>query len=323
MTTPTSCPKCQSTRLRWLTVKRQVPIDVLQCQACGVVALEEDWYAPLRPMVPGRCVNCGERRDFDQCSNCGLTRDEDVQVHDELRFMIDPELSLLDAARSAVRIGRSLIALKLATAAVVWDEDGHADIARALRVWLISRLADGPTALEDARAWVDTTADPPALAYATFGQQLQADYPGQASEAYEKALKKDRTLHNLRARRAQILYALHREGQAIEECCRVLEHANIDDQTALMALDVAEQLCDLFEGQMRNDEIQRMIDKAGIHVEKSARMLAHQARLQGLEGDLVGAKASLKKAKKINPELDIYERVERVMKPQNKSWWRW
>ena len=40
--------------------------------------------APLGPLIPGRCWNCGERRDLETCSNCGLTRAEDIQVHDEL-----------------------------------------------------------------------------------------------------------------------------------------------------------------------------------------------------------------------------------------------
>jgi tetratricopeptide (TPR) repeat protein len=321
--TQASCPKCQSTKLRWLTVKRQVPIDVLQCQSCGVAIAEEDWVAPLMALIPGRCTNCGDRRDFDHCVNCGLTREEDEQVHDELRFMVAPEQNLLEASRTAVRMGRLLMGLKLATAATVRNENGQADVARALRVWLIGKLADHATALDDARAWVETNPDPSSIAWATFGQTLEAEFPGAAADAYDKALKKDRSQHQLRARRAQLLMMLHREGQAMEECCKVLETAGTDEQTVALALGVSEQLCELFETQLRDDEIQRMLERAGEHAEKSAKLLAHRARISASAGDLPGARSDLKKARKINPELDIYERVERMMKPQRTSWWRW
>ena len=113
-----SCSQCQSTELRWRTDRKgPVPIDVLECGACRTPLLEEDWMAPVMPYVPGRCINCGERREYDTCPNCGLNRDEDAQVHDELRFMVSPDHSLFDAARIANKAGRHLMALKLATAA--------------------------------------------------------------------------------------------------------------------------------------------------------------------------------------------------------------
>ncbi len=320
--TPTSCPKCQSAALRWITVRRQVPIDLLQCQTCGVAILEEDWYPPLVPMVPGRCINCGDKRDFDHCINCGLTREEDSQVHDELREVIAPDQNQLEAARTAVRSGRNVLALKLATAAASQNENNQGDVARALRIWLLGRLSDPGLALDDARAWVENVPDPSALAWATYGQQLQAEYPGSAAEAYEKALKKDRSLHQLRARRASLLMVLHREGQAYDEVCRVLEMP-LDDATCALALSTAEQLADIFEGEKRDDEIDRLIDRASSNVEKSAILLAHRARLYAIAGDASSAKLDLKKARKINPELPIYERVERAMKGGRTSWWRW
>jgi tetratricopeptide (TPR) repeat protein len=303
-------------------VRRQVPIDVLQCQTCGVAILEEDWFPPLVAMVPGRCMNCGDKRDFDNCVNCGLTREEDAQVHDELRFMIAPDQNLLEAARTAVRVGRNLIALKLATAAASLNEDNQGDIARALRIWLLGRLSDPALALEDARAWVENIPDPSAMAWATYGQQLQAEFPGAAAEAYDKALKKDRSQHQLRARRAHLLMLLHREGQAYDEVCRVLE-MQLDESTLNLALATAERLVDLFENEKRDDEIDRLIDRAGDNVEKSAVLLAHRSRLYALAGDTASAKVDLKKARKINPELPVYERVERAMKGGRTSWWRW
>lgn len=320
-----TCPKCQSPELRWVTLRKSVPIDTLQCQSCGVAIAEEDWVCPVLPLVAGRCINCGERRELDRCPNCGLTRDEDLQVHDELRQMISPQHSLFDTARIANRAGRRLIALKLATAAVAINENGRGEPARALRVWLLAAIGEAEAALEDAKAWVESSGDPSAMAWASYGQQLQASaFPGAAADAYFKALRKDSSQHILRARRAQILMQLHREGQAIDESVRVFEAHGVDDASIQIVLKVAEELCDLFESQLRDDEIERMLDKAGPYTERSAKLLAHRARLSAAAGDTSGAKRDLKAARRLDPELEIYERVERALKkPSRASWWRW
>lgn len=321
----TTCPKCGSNQLRWLTLRKgRIPVDVLQCQSCGIAVSEEDWMPPLLPLVPGRCWNCGERRDFDNCVNCGLTKAEDVQVHDELRFIIDPSATHLDAARHASRVGRRLLALKLATAAAMTNEGGQGEVARALRIWLLSAIGEQQSAVEDAQIWVEHNQDPSALAWASYGQQLQASgSPGAAADAYGNSLAKSPKQHNIRARRAQLLLELRRGGQAMDEALSVLSSEGLDDQTAAIACAVAERLCDDFETQYRDDEIQRMLENAGDYVERSPQLLAHRARLAAQQGDLAAAKRELKKARRLNPELEIYERVERAMKPNRSSWWRW
>ena len=52
------------------------------------------------------------------------------------------ECGLLDAARKASREGRRLIALKLTTAAASTNEADNGDVARALRVWLLSAIGE-------------------------------------------------------------------------------------------------------------------------------------------------------------------------------------
>lgn len=322
---PTVCPKCSSTELRWLTLRKgRIPIDVLQCQACSVGVAEEDWVAPLRALIPGRCWNCGERRDLDNCVSCGLTRAEDVQVHDELRFMLGPEASHLDAARAASRSGRRLLALKLATAAAAMNETNHGEVARALRIWLLAAIGEPHCALEDAKTWVEHTQDPSALAWASYGQQLQnSNSPGVAADSYEKSLRKNAKQHNIRARRAQLLLELGRGGQALDEVIRVLQTEGLDDPTVTIASAVAEKLCDGFENQYRDDEVARLLQFADQYVARSASLLAHRARVLAQQGDLTGAKRDLRAARKLNPSLEMYERVERAMKPARTSWWRW
>lgn len=321
----TNCPKCGSDQLRWMTLRRsRVPVDVLQCQSCGVAVLEEDWMAPIQPLVPGRCLNCGERRDFDQCLGCGLTQHEDVQVHDELRFMVDPNASMLDAARNASRVGRRLLALKLATAAATSNDHRESEVARALRIWLLSAIGEPQGALEDAKAWVENQRDPSAMAWASYGQQLQnGAFPGGAADAYEKSLKKNPEQHAIRARRAGILLQLGRSGQASAEIIKVFSAEGADEGSISLALQVGADLCTMYETHYRDDEIERIIEFAADHVERSATLLAHRARVAAQQGDTSSAKRDLKKARKLDPELEIYERVERAMKPARSSWWRW
>ena len=68
---------------------------------------------------------------------------------------------------------------------------------------------------------------------------------------------------------------------------------------------------------------QKMLERAEDHVHRSPKLLGHRARLAAVNGDTSGAKRDLKKARKLNPELEIYERVERAIKPARSSWWRW
>ena len=260
---------------------------------------------------------------MDKCLDCGLTRAEDMQVHDELRGLVAPQHNLLNAARQSSRQGRRLIALKLSTAAAATDEAGQADVARALRVWLLSAIGENAAALEDAKAWVEGVTHPSALAWASLGQQQQhAASPGSAVDSYGKALQLDPTQHRLRAQRAQLLMTMNREGQAAEEAALVFE-ARADDQSIATALQVAEKLCYKMEGAFRDDEIARLLERAGTYVDRSPHLLAHRARLSALNGEEADARKDLKKARRADPDLEIYERIELQVKPQRNSWWRW
>ena len=318
-----ACPHCQSQNLKWVTLRTHVPVDVLQCQDCGKPVREEDWTAPLMAMRPGRCVNCGDRREQDVCIGCGLSHREDDQVHDELRQMVAPTHNLLNAAREASRQGRRLLALKLATAAAYKNEEDQGDVARALRIWLLSAIGEANSALEEATSWVENTPEPTSLAYASHGQQLQHHgYPGAAADAYARALQKDPNQWPLRARRAQLLVGMQREGQALSEVVAIFQN-RADERSIAMAIEVAETLCDMFEKRARDDEIQHLLSQVGGYVERSALLLAHTARVEALNGDPAKARQFLKQARRLNPDLEIYQRVQRAIKPTRSSWWRW
>lgn len=306
-------------------MRKTVPFDLLQCQKCGHVLEQQDWMPPLLPLAHGRCLNCGNSRGADdRCGGCGLSYDEDIQVHDELRFMVDPDMDLMDAARKASRMGRRLIALKLATIVAALDQGEQADVARALRVWLLSAIGESQAAISDAKSWVENHDDAPTMAWASYGQQLQhGGFPGVAADAYQKALGKDPYQHLLRARRAQLLFQLHRDGQALDETMKVFDNAGDDDNAIQIAVEVAGELCNKFEVDNRDDEIARVLDRGHAYADRSPLLLAHRARLAAMRGESSKAKRDLKRARRLDPELEIYERVERAIRPERGSWWRW
>lgn len=324
MPNPPRCPKCNSQNVKWITMRRTVAIDVLQCKDCGTPIAEEDWQCPSLPMRVGRCINCGDARKRGVCQGCGLDQHEDVQVHDELRQVIDPRLNFMGAATEASRQGRRLLALKLATAAAAFDEDKQGDAARGMRIWLLSSIGDPQSAMEDAKVWVEAATDPSPVAWASLGQQyLAAGFPGSAADAFGKALAKDKDMAEVRAKRAQILLGMRREGQAAEEAYTVLTPVSVPPGAADIALGVMVKLAEGFESQLRDDEIKHLLTKCHVHVERSARLLTQRARLAVMDGDLNAAKRDLKSARALEPENPDYEKLQKLLKPQTTSWWRW
>lgn len=324
MAYPSRCGKCGSSQLHWRTLRRDVSVDVLLCQQCGTPQLEEDWTVPARPLKAGRCMNCGQGRVDDVCVGCGLSRSEDLQVHHELRDLIDPDQSLLRAARTASRQGRRVLALKLATAATVLNEEQRRDTAWALRVWLLSAIGEPKSALEDARNWVERTPDPPAVAWASFGQQLEHQgYKGAAADAYSKALELDANQPALRARRARLLINMQREGTALREIARVLRGEDNDAPTLEIAVEVAEHLCYVFEKKGMESEIEYLLEHGRTVLERSPVLLAYRARHAAQQGNTDEARRFLKAARSLEPDLSIYERVQSLIRPSRSTWWKW
>ncbi len=321
---PTRCSKCGHPDLHWRTLRRDVSVDVLLCQRCGTPQLEEDWTVPARPLRPGRCINCGEGRVDDVCAGCGLSRAEDLQVHHELRDLIEPGAALLHASKIASGQGRRVLALKLATAATVLDEDGQRDTAWALRIWLLAAIGEPKPALEDARTWVETVPNPPAVAWASFAQQLEHQgYKGAAADAYSKALEIEPGQLMLRARRARLMISMGREGQAMREVAKVMRQPDADEATLRVATEVAETLCASFEKRGHETEIDYLLKHGARVLDRSAVLLAYRARQAAMAGDVDDARRWMKSARKMQPELPLYTRIQALIRPQRSSWWKW
>jgi len=237
--------------------------------------------------------------------------------------MVSPRHGLFEAARVANEAGRRLMALKLATAAAAFAPAGKDTGPRALRIWILAAIGEQNSALEDARVWVKSYQVAPTMALASYAQQLQqSGQAGAAVDVYQQAIEQEPDQHILRARRAELLMVLGREGQALRQTVRVFEHAT-DNASRAVAVTVAGKLCDSFASQHREDEIQDLLGQVGPNMDQSPKLLGYRALLAAAQGNTSGAKRDLKRARKLNPELPIYEKVERALAPSRGSWWRW
>ncbi len=269
-------------------------------------------------------MNCGERRVDDVCVGCGLSRAEDVQVHEELRELVDPRKGALEASRQASTEGRRVLGLKLATAVAHTASGEERDTARALRIWLLSAIGEPKSALEDARHWVEGTPDPPAVAYASLAQQLDHQgFKAAAADAYTRAFELDPEQIGLRARRARVLLDVGREGTAQREVVEIFRHPRADATSAGQAIEVAEQLCAIFERKGQDSEIEVLLAAAARHLDRSAVLMAYKARQVALAGEIDEARRWLKSARTLVPEHEIYARVQAVVRPARSTWWKW
>ena len=318
-----TCSSCNSTQLQWKTVREHVPFDVLYCTACEEVLAQDDWDAPLLPIDRKRCLNCGGHYANEVCDGCGLSYEEVLQVHDELRDLIDPNLGHLEAARQAARDGRHLLALKLASAAALFDKPSRAVRARAIRVHLLATVDNPQTARDDAREWTQQEGDVPAIAWALYGKQLDAcKIMGAALEAFERSLAIDPNQTSLRIRKAEILVAMGREGQGGKEIQNLLKK-KLDERNVQRLIPLIEQLVCFHADGLRDDQVLEILQNVTSVVERSPILLIHRARIAALDGEQAAAKRDLKIARKLDPDRPEYQKVEHLMKSERSSWWQW
>lgn len=282
---------------------------------------EEDWHIPLGALQANRCRNCCARRLDGRCVDCGLALHEDSEVHEELRRLIHPTADLLASSRLAVAIGRRLIALKLATAAAL---DGpQPDVARCLRIQLLRAIGEEAAALSDAREWVHTEGRSSATAWAAYADELEVHRkPGEAIEAYLKALELAPNAHGVRARFARLLMTLQRYGQAHEEALVVLEHPGNREAT-LVALEVMAAYLELLLLQGEALAVREVLAELGTRAVRHPVFLCASAAIALQEQRLPDAKADLRKARKLQADHPLVAKVEGLIKASRKGWFKW
>ncbi len=322
MHTPSRCPSCKKGVLRWETRRDGArPVDTFACERCDYVLAEEDWHIPLQALAAGRCRNCCGRRVDGQCVDCGLAITEDAEVHEELRRLIHPTADLLASARLAVAMGRRLIALKLSTAAAL---DGpQPDVARCLRIQLLRAVGEERPALSDAREWVHGDGQHSATAWAAFADELEVNRkPGEAIEAYLKALELAPNAHGVRARFARLLFDLQRYGQAHEESLVVLDHPGNREAT-LTALEVMAGYTELLLLRGEAMAVREILDELGPRSTRHPVFLCASAALAIQEQRMAEARKDLKAARKLQGDHPLIEKLEGLARSQKKGWFKW
>ena len=322
LSTTQRCSECHSDQLQWGVSRGRVVADVLLCGLCNHREKVEDWTAPCSPLAPSSCANCGHPERQDPCLGCGLTAEEDREVHLELREFIPDETDFLSAARKANKLGRRVLALKLATAACLYGDVSRREAARALRVWLLAAIGEQQAAYNDAKAWVDQSKAPSQLAWGSLGQQCeQLNLYGDATDAFGKALEVDPTQHLIRCRRAELLLRQNRDGQALAEVYKLFELTSEKD-VPKNALHVAAHVLDRLEKHNNSDDSARLLSLMAGNVNQSPALLGHAARINALAGKAKEARQQLDKARKLDPNLAIYTRVETLLNRGGAGGWR-
>ena len=317
------CSNCGSKNTSWRTDKRQVPVDVLYCSDCTTVILEEDWDAPITPLDTSKCISCQGTYQDDECVRCGLSSEDGIAVHYELRDLVDPSQSPIEAARVAAREGRHVMALKLATMAVYKGDFAAAERGRALRVHLLASLEGPSVAREEAEMWVKNVQPAPAIAWALLGKQRYAcDAFGSAIAAYQEALKIDPNQATVRIRCAELLMKVGREGQAGAELLHVF-NASPEERIVARAVNVLEQLVTTHASNYRDDQVEELLKQFASIVPTSASLLIHRARIAAIDGNKKQAEADFARAQKLEPNREDYAKLQRLLKPERSSWWQW
>lgn len=317
------CSNCGSKNISWRTEKRQVPVDILQCSDCETILLEEDWDAPTAPLDMSKCINCQGVYHEEECVRCGLSVEDGIAVHYELRDLVDPSMTPIEAARTAAREGRHVMALKLATMAVYKGDFAAAERGRALRVHLLATIESATAAREEAEVWIKNVKPAPAIAWALLGKQRFAcDAFGAAIAAYQEALKIDPNQATVRIRCAELLMKVGREGQASTELLAVLDTAP-EERILLRATNVLEQLVTTHASNYRDDQVEELLRQFERIVPASAGLLIHRARIAAIDGNKKQAEADFARAQKLEPNREDYAKLQRLLKPERSSWWQW
>jgi tetratricopeptide (TPR) repeat protein len=229
----------------------------------------------------------------------------------------------IEAARTAAREGRHVMALKLATMAVYKGDFAAAERGRALRVHLLATIESATAAREEAEVWIKNVKPAPAIAWALLGKQRFAcDAFGAAIAAYQEALKIDPNQATVRIRCAELLMKVGREGQASTELLAVLD-TSPEERILLRATNVLEQLVTTHASNYRDDQVEELLRQFERIVPASAGLLIHRARIAAIDGNKKQAEADFARAQKLEPNREDYAKLQRLLKPERSSWWQW
>lgn len=241
MSQTTCCPTMETVWTQQL-IDPQHLADVLACNSCGHVHRTEKYAAPLRFPRPGRCANCsGDQTPgggIYRCGNCGKTAQEDKEYHDKLAG-IHPSKLYLPAAEALGGSGRNVLALKLATAEVMFGQDPASGMF--LRLNVLSGMGLLDKALDEALEWSDLQGAPIELHGLIAQLQAESGNIQGAVLALERGLKADPEHWEWYCDLAEILLESDDRGNALRMAAKALKSPDTRKRALAVMLDIGER----------------------------------------------------------------------------------
>ena len=315
-------PCCASMDTQWTqeVVDRQ-QADVYRCVSCGHVHRVEKYFTPLRFPKEGRCGNCGGDQKPNgsewQCSVCGKTATEDRQYHEKLASL-HPSRRFYTASEALHQAGREILALKLATAEVIWGDDPVAGMM--LRLGILEAIGKVDQALDEAYEWIELPGAPVDI----FGilAQLEAVSGNMAGAitAFERGLKLAPDRADWWTDLAEI--AVHTDDRpfALRSAGNGLVHAVVPNRERCIT--VIAEIGERYYANQQYPEALSACSLANQYQEQYFEVAWLRARIAASQNDTAYLIKWLETAVKLNPEhKDALEMLEPYRKKA--GWFGW
>ncbi len=317
-----SAPCCPAMDTQWTqrVVDRQMA-DVYCCVSCGHVHRVEKYFTPLRFPREGRCGNCGGDQQLDgrelTCGTCGKSAREEREYHEKLAA-IHPSRRFYAASEALHAAGRQILALKLATAEVMWGEDPVAGML--LRLQILEDIEKVDQALDEAYEWSEKSGAPVDI----FGviAQLEAvsgNLTG-AITAFERGLK-------LQPDRADWWVDMSEIGAHLDDRPFALRTANkglpfADQAQRDRCMVVIAEIGERYYANQQYAEALSACSIAGVYQEQYFDVAWLRARIAASQNDQNYLVKWLEQAVKLNPE---HEAAVEMLEPYRKKagWFGW
>ena len=240
-------------------------------------------------------------------------------MHRELLELVGAK-DLVTGSAQAAEMGRRLLALKLATAAVY--DSSAPGVARLLRISLLQDLELLQAALFECRAWVRGQGAQDAHAWSLFGElQIACGRRGLGLQALEQALELEPEDAMVRARYASHLFEDQRFAQAREQALWVLSSG--DSVASVVGLGVLASYAQRLMGQRDQAAVDDLLLELGDWVLRDATLCAIQAWLLHAKGARRPAQDALRRAHKLDPKHPLVAELEGVLGIKRWSWFGW
>ena len=312
---------------RWTTrildgQPRDIKIDAGTNEAIAVA----NWTAPLEPLRPNRCANCGGARQLPEgvtisgggvrlssplCTRCGMSADEDLRHHQDIVQRLG-ETTFGEAAERASRTGRHVLALKVATAGAYYGEDR--DRSRVQRIRELERVGASDIAQQDVRAWLESSRPMAPVCLRIVDAQVKARQHPSALNTLNEGLRRSPTDRQLLLRRAQLHHELNDEPHAIADALRCL---GADDELSREGMDIVLLYAIALLDDHRASEAAELINRGAPFAHRYARATFALARAEHKRGQTSDARRWLRQTLDLDHSageaIELLRSIEREM----------